>query len=164
MGPFVVAAVQAAYVLMDREATIDRVAELTARGRRARVPSLVVFPEAFVPGTPIWIDSRPIWDGDADWYALLVDQAVVVPGPGHRPPRRDRPGGASVRGRRGGRGARAARGAPSTTRSSTSAPDGALLDRHRKLDADRLRAHGVGHGRRVDAATWSPPRSAGSAG
>ena len=80
MEPFVVAAVQAAYVLMDREATIDRVAELTAQaaGEGAR---LVVFPEAFVPGTPFWIDSRPIWDGDADWYALLVENAVVVPGP-----------------------------------------------------------------------------------
>ena len=40
-----------------------------------------MFPEAFVPGTPIWIDSRPIWDGDEEWYARLVDQAVVVPGP-----------------------------------------------------------------------------------
>ena len=25
---------------------------------------LVVFPEAFIPGSPIWIDTRPIWDGD----------------------------------------------------------------------------------------------------
>ena len=41
----------------------------------------MVFPEAFIPGTPIWIDSRPIWDGDEDWYPMLVDQAVVVPGP-----------------------------------------------------------------------------------
>jgi nitrilase len=40
-----------------------------------------VFPEVFIPGTPIWIDSVPIWEGDADWYAMLVDQAVVVPGP-----------------------------------------------------------------------------------
>jgi nitrilase len=33
----------------------------------------------FVPGTPIWIDSVPIWDGDEAWFARLVDQAVVVP-------------------------------------------------------------------------------------
>ena len=39
---------------------------------------LVVLPEAFIPGTPLWIDTRPIWDGDGDWYRLLVDQAVVV--------------------------------------------------------------------------------------
>jgi nitrilase len=58
-----VAAVQATYVLMNREATIDRVAERTA----AAAPDgaqLVVFPEAFVPGTPIWIDTQPIWDGE----------------------------------------------------------------------------------------------------
>jgi nitrilase len=40
-----------------------------------------VFPEEFVPGSPIWMDSRPIWDGDEQWFAMLVDQAVVVPGP-----------------------------------------------------------------------------------
>ena len=41
----------------------------------------MVFPEVFVPGTPLWIDSGRIWDGDGPWYARLVDQAVVVPGP-----------------------------------------------------------------------------------
>jgi nitrilase len=73
-----VAAVQASYVLMDREATIDRVAELT-REPAAQGAQLVVFPEVFVPGTPIWIDTRPIWDGDDDWYPMLVENAVVVP-------------------------------------------------------------------------------------
>ena len=42
---------------------------------------IVVFPEVFIPGNPIWIDTVPIWEGDGDWYALLVEQAVVVPGP-----------------------------------------------------------------------------------
>jgi nitrilase len=75
-----VAAVQATYELMDREATIDRVAELTAAaaGQGAQV---VVFPEVFVPGTPFWIDTQPIWDGDADWFGLLAENAVAVPGP-----------------------------------------------------------------------------------
>jgi nitrilase len=75
-----VAAVQATYELMDREATIDRVAELTAAAA-AQEAELVVFPEAFVPGTPIWIDTQPIWDGDADWFRLLAENAVAVPGP-----------------------------------------------------------------------------------
>jgi nitrilase len=75
-----VAAVQATYVLMDREATIDRVAELTAAAA-ADGAQLVVFPEAFVPGTPIWIDTQPIWDGDAEWFRLLAENAVVIPGP-----------------------------------------------------------------------------------
>jgi nitrilase len=75
-----VAAVQASYVLMNRDATIDRVAALTAAagGQGAQ---LVVFPEVFVPGTPIWIDAQPIWDGDEDWFALLAENAVSVPGP-----------------------------------------------------------------------------------
>ena len=75
-----VAAVQASYVLMDREATLDRVAELTADAA-AQGAQLVVFPEAFIPGTPIWIDTQPIWDGDADWFRLLAENAVAVPSP-----------------------------------------------------------------------------------
>jgi nitrilase len=80
MATLRVAAVQAGYVLMDRDATIDRVAALTADAARQGA-QLVVFPEVFVPGTPIWIDTRPIWDGDAEWFALLADQAVVLGSP-----------------------------------------------------------------------------------
>jgi nitrilase len=75
-----VAAVQAAYVLMDREATLDRVETLTGEAA-ASGADLVVFPEAFVPGTPIWIDTVPIWEGDEAWFKALVDQAVLVPSP-----------------------------------------------------------------------------------
>ncbi len=78
MAAFTVAAVQAAYVLMDRDATIDRVAALTAEAA-ANGAKLVVFPEAFVPGDPIWKDAGIIWDGDEAWYSMLVDQAIVVP-------------------------------------------------------------------------------------
>ena len=74
------AAVQASYVLMDREATIDRVAELTAAAARQGA-QIVVFPEVFVPGTPIWIDTRPIWDGDDAWFRPLSENAVVIPSP-----------------------------------------------------------------------------------
>ena len=159
METFVVAAVQAAYVLMDRDATIDRVAELTAEAAREGA-RLVVLPEAFVPGTPFWIDSRPIWDGDADWYALLVENAVVVPGPADRPARGDR---ARARGvaRRGGPGARAHGG--------HDLQHGALLLPRRRAGrpapqarADRFRTHRVGDGRRVDPAHG--PHPAGPAG
>ena len=78
MATVTVAAVQAAYVLMDRSATLDKVEALLAEPA-VRAADLVVFPEAFVPGTPIWIDSTPIWDGDEQWFAMLADQAVVVP-------------------------------------------------------------------------------------
>jgi len=72
-----VAAVQASYVLMDSRATIDKVAELTANAA-ANGATLVVFPEAFVPGTPLWLALHPIWVGDAEWYRLLVENAVVL--------------------------------------------------------------------------------------
>jgi nitrilase len=74
------AAVQAAYVLMDQEATLAKTFHLLEQAADDGA-GIVVFPEVFIPGTPIWIDSVPIWNGDDDWYALLVDQAVTVPGP-----------------------------------------------------------------------------------
>jgi nitrilase len=80
MSALQVAAVQAAYVLMDRDATIDRVAGLTAEAVREGA-QLVVFPEVFVPGTPIWIDTQPIWEGDEDWFGLLAANAVVIGSP-----------------------------------------------------------------------------------
>ena len=79
MSSVTIAAVQAAYVLMDQEATltkaVERLAKAAAGGSR-----IVVFPEVFIPGNPIWIDAQPIWDGDGDWYAMLVDQAVTIVG------------------------------------------------------------------------------------
>lgn len=55
MGLLKIAAVQASYILMNRDATIDRVDDLTAAASQEGA-QLVVFPEAFIPGTPIWID------------------------------------------------------------------------------------------------------------
>ena len=75
-----VAAVQASYVLMDREATTSKVEQLIADAADLGA-RLIVFPEVFIPGTPLWIDTVPIWDNDEAWYARLVDQAVVVPSP-----------------------------------------------------------------------------------
>lgn len=75
-----VAAIQAAHVLMDQEACLAK-AVLLIQQAAAEGARVMVFPEVFIPGTPLWMDSRPIWDGDEDWFALLVDQAVVVPGP-----------------------------------------------------------------------------------
>ena len=34
-----------------------------------------------MPGTPVWIDTQPIWDGDEEWFGLLADNAVVIGGP-----------------------------------------------------------------------------------
>jgi len=80
--PFLVAAVQISPAFLDREATIgracDAIAEAATRGAR-----LVVFPEAFVPGYPLWVwsiaagrtqDLRAL-------YAELLDQSLTVPSP-----------------------------------------------------------------------------------
>ena len=79
--PFLVAAVQLSPEFLDRDATIERarhaIAEAGAQGAR-----LVVFPEAFLPGYPLWVWS--IAPGQThelrNLYAELVDQSVTIPG------------------------------------------------------------------------------------
>ncbi|HEY5172118.1 MAG TPA: carbon-nitrogen hydrolase family protein [Acidimicrobiia bacterium] len=74
-----VAAVQAAPVFLDRDATIDKIGRLTkeAAGAQAR---LVAFPEGFVPTYPDWVWRTNPW-ADGEWYARWIDQCVDVPGP-----------------------------------------------------------------------------------
>lgn len=78
---FLVAAVQLSPAFLDRDATVDRacqaIAEAGSRGAR-----LVVFPEAFVPGYPLWVWSIAPGQTQAlrALYAELLDQAVTVPG------------------------------------------------------------------------------------
>ena len=82
--PVVVACVQAEPAILDREATLDKLAALTAdaAGRGAQ---LVVFPEAFVPAYPssIWAKALAGWaDPRAkEAFALLARESVAVPGP-----------------------------------------------------------------------------------
>ena len=143
-----VAAVQAAPVLMDREATLARVADLT-RSAAAGGAELVVFPEAFVPGPPVWIDTARIWDGDEQWYGLLADQAVVVPSPATaRLADIAREAGVwlivGVDERGGG------------TIYNTLlyfAPDGTLARHPSEADANRVGADCLGDGRRIDNAS-----------
>ncbi len=74
-----VAAVQDCPVLLDRAATLGLVDELT-RVAAAQGADLVVFPEALVPGPPVWIDALSV-SGDAEWHGRLMRQSVSVPGP-----------------------------------------------------------------------------------
>jgi nitrilase len=74
-----VAAVQAAPAYLDREATLDIVADEVQRAGAAGA-QLVVFPESFVPGYPDWLWRRNPWS-DAEWYARFQDQSVEIPGP-----------------------------------------------------------------------------------
>jgi nitrilase len=79
--PFLVAAAQISPAFLDREATVERACAAIA-GAAARGARLIVFPEGFVPGYPLWVwaiaagqtrDLRAL-------YAELLDQAVTVPG------------------------------------------------------------------------------------
>ena len=129
MASVVVAAVQDSPVLLDRGATLDLVDELTDRAAE-RGADLVVFPEAFVPGPPVWIDALPV-GGDAEWHALLIHESVTVPGPGC-----DRLAAAA---RRAGVvlvvgvNEREAHGGTVYNTVLTFGADGSLLARHRKL-------------------------------
>ena len=81
MSTVKVAAVQATPVFLDREATIARVRELTAKAA-GEGASLIVFPEVFVPTYPEWVWRTKPWDQQATaLYAMLLDQSVVIPGP-----------------------------------------------------------------------------------
>jgi nitrilase len=83
----VVAAVQAAPVLCDTEATIERCVALLAEAAEAGA-QLVVFPESFVPGYPDWVWRTRPWSEDAAaLHARLLDQAVVVGSPALDPVR-----------------------------------------------------------------------------
>jgi nitrilase len=76
-----VAAVQAAPVFLDRQATLEKVAGLTKEAA-AQGARLIVFPEAYLPTYPDWVwRTRPWQDGHTKLYARLLDQSVVIPGP-----------------------------------------------------------------------------------
>jgi nitrilase/aliphatic nitrilase len=76
---FRAAAVQAAPVFLDREATLDRVAALVAEAA-AGGAELVVFGESFVPAFPVWnLVLAPV--DQHRFFRALYENAVLVPGP-----------------------------------------------------------------------------------
>jgi len=79
-----VAVIQAAPVMFDKAACIDKAVSLIAESA-ADGAELIVFPELFIPGYPFGltfgftVGSRNE-DGRKDWK-LYYDNSVVVPGP-----------------------------------------------------------------------------------
>jgi nitrilase len=79
--PFLVAAVQASPVFLDRAATVEKacslIAEAGAHGAR-----LAVFPEGFIPAYPLWAWFIPAGETHAlrELYAELLEQSVSIPG------------------------------------------------------------------------------------
>jgi len=78
---FRVAAVQAAPVFLDHDATVDKACELIAEAGRAGA-ALAVFPEGFIPAYPLWVWHIPAGRTHElrTLYAALVANAVTVPG------------------------------------------------------------------------------------
>jgi nitrilase len=85
--PVTVACAQLEPVVLDRDATIEKLAAgaAEAAGKGAQ---LAVFPEAFVPAYPssVWAKALAGWcdDGAKDAFALFAREAVEIPGPAER--------------------------------------------------------------------------------
>lgn len=84
-SPFTVALIQAPPRFLNLAASVDRAVELIedAASAGARV---VVFPETWLPGYPVWIDSAPgaaLWNSPAAQalFRLLRRNAPELPGP-----------------------------------------------------------------------------------
>jgi nitrilase len=83
-APVTVACIQAEPVILDRDATIEKLGRLAGEAA-AQGASLLVFPEAFVPAYPssVWAKALAGWDtnGAKAAFALFAREAVEVPGP-----------------------------------------------------------------------------------
>lgn len=77
-----VAAVQAAPVFLDRDATVEKAVALVEEAA-SRGAGLVAFPETWIPGYPAWIFSAAGWDdpGAKKAFRRLHGNAVDVPSP-----------------------------------------------------------------------------------
>jgi nitrilase len=82
-SPLTVACVQAEPVILDRDATIEKLAGLAgeAAGKGAK---LLVFPEAFIPAYPssVWARALAGWaePGAKEAFAMLARESLEVPG------------------------------------------------------------------------------------
>ena len=80
-----VAAVQAAPVLLDLAASLDRLEQWARRAAREGA-HLIAFPETWLTGYPAWLDESPeaaLWAhaGAKAVFQRLVENSVAVPGP-----------------------------------------------------------------------------------
>jgi nitrilase len=81
-APFTVAAVQAAPIFLDREATVEKACALIAQAAAAGA-KIVVFPESFIPAYPAWVWAVPAGEEGllSELYAELLANAVAIPSP-----------------------------------------------------------------------------------
>ena len=79
-SPFLIAAVQATPVFLNRAATLEKACALIAETGRAGA-KLAVFPEGFIPTYPLWAWFIPPYKTQElrELYAELLDNAIEVP-------------------------------------------------------------------------------------
>lgn len=79
---FRIAAVQASSVFLDRAATVDKACRLIEEAARGGA-GLAVFPEAFIPGYPLWVWFVPPGRTHVlrTLYAELHANSISIPGP-----------------------------------------------------------------------------------
>ncbi len=83
--PCTAAIVQHSPVFLNLEASLEKACGLIQEAA-AQGAEVIVFPETWLPGYPVWLDYAPkaaLWDhGPATaLYRLLVENAVSIPGP-----------------------------------------------------------------------------------
>ena len=77
-----VAIAQAAPRMLDLEGCLSEVERLATAAAQDGA-QLVVFPETWIPGYPVWMYGQAPWDGELQKsaYARMLDNAIEVPGP-----------------------------------------------------------------------------------
>lgn len=83
-GPVRVAAVQHAPVFLNVEASLEKASALVGEAANEGA-KLIIFPETWLPGYPVWLDASPnaaLWDHRPAkaLYRLLADNAITIPG------------------------------------------------------------------------------------
>lgn len=74
-----VAAMHAAPVYMDRDATLQKALSLIAEAAN-KGAQLIVFPESFIPGFPIWAALwAPIYNHE--WFKKMTANSILIDGP-----------------------------------------------------------------------------------
>ncbi len=76
------AAIQASPVFLDKEATVEKACRLVEEAA-SQGAALVVFPETWVPGYPVWTNAVSRWNYSPakKVYSRLYKNAVDIPGP-----------------------------------------------------------------------------------
>jgi len=127
---FRAAAVQAAPAFLDPAATVEKAVSLIDEAARNGA-SLIVFPEVFVPGYPYWNWITDPVTGSA-WFERLIKTSIFVPGPEIR----------TICNAAAAHGVHVVMGVNERSAHSLGAlyntlvfigPDGAILNKHRKL-------------------------------